>query len=135
VFESNILAFFSGIHQSNHGSESFPLSAGLLFNPIPVTRKLQLKSGQILKGNYTFNMLSPQDTTSGGMPTIMFFQTSLTIMDSQDRILALYSEPSGNISMVVSSSDTYSFVFACQTVQSNMLPATLNVTWAYDING
>lgn len=134
VFDSNILAFLSGAHQSNHGSESFPLSAGYFLNPIEVTRKLQLKNGQILKGNYTFSMLSPQGIAPNGMPYIMNYETSLAIMDSQDRALALYNEPSGNILMVVSSSDTYSLIFGCTTIRTDMLPATLNVTWVYDIN-
>jgi len=135
VFDSNILAFLSGMQQSNHGRESFTLSAGYYLNPIEVTRKLQLKSGQNLKGNYTFSMLNPQGVAPNGMPYILNYETSLAIMDSQNRALALYSEPSGNIMLLVSSSDTYSIIFGCTTVRTDMLPATLNVTWAYNING
>lgn len=127
--------FSSRTSQPNHGTETFQLAATYASVAGGVSRNIQLETGQAFVGNYSFSMVSPTGTAPNGMPYIMNFEISVIIKDSQGNVLALYNNPTGAISLVSASSGIYSITFSCTTYETSVLPATLSVTWSYNING
>lgn len=134
-FYPNITNIFSSrTNQPNHGTETFQLASTYASVAGGVSRNIQLETGQTFVGNYSFSMVSPTGTAPNGMPYIMNFQLSVVIRDPQENVLALCNNPTGTISLVSASSGMYSITFSCTTYETFVLPATLSVTWSYDVN-
>jgi hypothetical protein len=124
-YSPTILSLFS-YPQPNHKIETFQFSASYILTPANVSRSIQLRNGQTLKGNFTITGLpSPPDS--------FYYFLGVSILDSQKNILALYTEPAKSFSITATTSGIYTIIFTCTTSYSDRLPLVLSVTLAYDI--
>ena len=124
-YSPTILSILSN-QQSNHRKETFQLPASSVNAPVNISRSIQLRNGQTLKGNFTITGIPPP-------PNGDYYATGVAILDPQQKVLALYYSSAQSFSIHATTNGTYVILFTCTTAYTEKLPLTLSVTLAYDI--
>jgi len=124
-YSPTILSLLSN-QQLNHKRETFQLPASPVAAPVNVSRSIQLRKGQTLRGNFTITGLPPP-------PDSNYYGTGVAILGPQEEVIALYYGTTASFSIPATTNGTYIILFTCTTAYTERLPLVLTVTLAYDI--